>query len=94
MTLYLKSALSRLEIKAQVLHALVRRGRWGSNYIPKDAIINWLGNKVLDNGKSVSKAIDELIQDRLIWSKKKGEVISLNPHRSLEINDYIDKYVD
>jgi len=92
-TLNMKVAISRLEIKAQILNILERRGCWGSCQIPKDTIINWLGKKVLDNGKSVSKVIDDLWQDRLIWYHNKQETISLNPHRKQEIYDYIDKYI-
>lgn len=83
--------MSVKEIKEEVLYRLFRRGSWGHSYSSRQKIEKWISSQVKNNGKNVSKVIDELIQDLIILPYKKGETISLNPRRKKEIMDIISK---
>jgi len=83
--------LSSDELKAAILHKIVRQGRAGAHYYPVQSIVNQLGKKILKNGKSVKKAIKDLINDGLLLSQKKGNTVSANPHRMPEILKFIEE---
>jgi len=80
------------EIEAEVLHRLFRRGSWGSNYTPVSSLKGWLGSQIKRDGKEVEKAIKRLQNKWLVFLHKGGETVSLNPHRSSEIMEFIDEY--
>jgi hypothetical protein len=79
------------EIKASILEFLIKKGRWGAHYFPKDTLIRWIGKKVKRNGKKVKVCLMELVKQGYVLTYKKGETISLNPTKSKEIIDYIEK---
>jgi len=79
------------EIKADILNRLFRRGCWGARYMPKDTLVNQLAKYTKKDGKRVKRLIDELIQNRYILIHKKGETISLNPAKSMEIVQFIKR---
>jgi len=91
-----KTSLKEEEIKADILNKLVRRGCWGSVPLPLDSLVNWLSQQVerkynLKDGKRVRKAVRKLLNEGLLRPHKKGKAISLNPKRSGEIQEYIEK---
>jgi hypothetical protein len=81
------------EIKAEVCWRLKRRGCWGARYMPVDAFVDWLGKLVKDDGKRVRVAIDELVGEGILLSHKKRRTVSLNPHRSREVEALIEEYL-
>ena len=85
--------MSLEEIKAEVCWRLKRRGCWGAKYMPVDALVDWLGNLVKDDGKRVHAAIDELVMDGVLFSHKKRRTVSLNPHRGRDVEALIEKYL-
>lgn len=50
-----------------------------------------LAKRVKKDGKRVKIAIKLLIKERYIWTHKKGETVSLNPAKSMEIVEYIER---
>jgi len=83
--------LSDDEIKADILNRLLRRGCWGAKYMPKETFVNWLAKRVKRNGKRIKRLMRELIQNRYLLVHKKGETVSLNPAKSMEIVQYIER---
>ena len=79
------------ELKAEIMYRLQRKGCWGKVYLPVDALVKWLGNKIKRNGKRARKLIDELVQDGYVGRYKKGETIYLNFSRRNEIMKYIEE---
>jgi len=80
------------QIKALILNYLLRRKRWGGNYYNKQKLVRYLGQDVLDDGKEVTRCLDELIRDRWINQRKKRKTISLNPSLTRVIPEYIDRH--
>ena len=85
--------LSDDELKADVMYKLMRRCCWGGKYIPADSLVRWLSKRVKKNGKRGRNIIEQLINEGLLISHKKGKTISLNPARSGEIREFIRKYI-
>jgi len=85
--------LSDEEIMALVLNFLLTRGRWGGRYYNRQRLTRYLGIRVLKDGKKVDKCLNQLIKDSLVWQSKKGATVSLNPHRSVEISSFIDRFL-
>ncbi len=85
--------MSLEEIKAEVSWRLKRRGCWGARYMPVDALVDWLGKLIKDDGKKARLAIDELVGDGLLITHKKRRTVSLNPHRSHDIEVIIAKHL-
>ncbi len=81
------------EIKADILNKLVRRGCWGSRYLPLDSLVHWISKKIKNNGKRIRRLIRELIKNGYIIPHKGGRTISLNPVYSREIIEYIEKHI-
>lgn len=79
------------QLRAEILHFLLQKGRWGAHYFPLDTMVNWLGRNVKKNGKRVERTIKNLVKDSYLLVHKKGGTISLNPARSREIHEYIEK---
>ena len=79
------------EIKADLMNRLLRRNCWGARYLPLATLVNWLSRKVRRNGRRVRDAVDQLIKEGYLISHKKDATISLNPARSKEIVEYIEK---
>jgi len=87
----MKTELTEEQIAAYILQILKDRACWGSRYMPLDTIVNWLAKRVKKNGKRVKAVIKMLTKERYIWIHKKGETISLNPTKSMEIVEYIER---
>lgn len=81
------------QIKALILNYLLRRKRWGGKYYPKQKLVRYLGQDVLNDGKDVTRRLDELIKDRWVFHGKKRKTISLNPSLTREIPDFIDQHI-
>jgi len=79
------------QLRAAIMEFLRQKGRWGAHYFPVDTLINWLGRKVKKNGKRVERAIKNLVKEGYLFAHKKGGTVSLNPARSREIYEYIEK---
>jgi hypothetical protein len=54
-------------------------------------MVNWLGRKVKKNGKRVERMIKNLVKEDYLFVHKKGKTISLNPARSRDISEFIEK---
>ena len=81
--------LTDKQVREAVMQLLVKKGRWGAHYLPLDTVVNWLGKKVLRNGKRVGSAIKDLVKEGYLFLHKKGRTISLNPSKSSEILDLL-----
>ena len=79
--------------KGDGLNFLLTRGRWGGRYYNRQRLTRYLGIRVLKDGKKVDKCLNQLIKDSLVWQSKKGATVSLNPHRSVEISSFIDRFL-
>jgi hypothetical protein len=89
----MQEELSDEQIRADIMSTLLRKNCWGAKYLPVDTIINWLGKHVKRDGKRVEKIIKEMTKEGYLFVHKKGGTISLNPSRSREIAEYIQKYL-
>ncbi len=85
------SMLSDEQIKADIMYRLSRKDCWGARYLPTDTIVHWMGKHIKRNGKRVEGMIKELVKEGYLFVHKKGGTISLNPSRSREIAEYIQK---
>lgn len=79
------------QLRAAIMQFLMQKGRWGAHYFPVDTMVNWLGRKVRKNGKRVERTIKNLVKEDYLLVHKKGGTVSLNPARSREIQEYIEK---
>ncbi len=79
------------QLKASILEFLKQKVCWGARYFPLDTMVNWMGRKIKRDGKRVQRAIKDLVSEGYLLVHKKGGTISLNPARSREIQEYIEK---
>ena len=88
-----KRELSEQEIKADLMHRLLRKHCWGAKYLPLDTIIRWMSSKIKRNGRRIQRAVRQLVNDRYLILHKRGKTVSLNPTKSREIVEFIRKFV-
>jgi hypothetical protein len=81
------------EIKVDIMNKLLRKGCWGAKYLPVDTLINWFAKKVKKDGKMVRKIVKELVDEGYLLLHKNGQTVSLNPTKSREITDYIERLI-
>jgi len=79
------------KIKADVMNRLLRRNCWGARYLPLVTLVNWLSKKVKKDGKRVRHAVNQLVKEGYLITHKGGATISLNPAKSREIVEYINR---
>jgi len=79
-------------IKADIMHRLMRKGCWGAKYLPVDTLIRWLSKKIKRDGKRVRRVVKQLVKHGYVIQHKKGRTISLNPSRSREIKEFIERF--
>lgn len=79
------------QLKAAIMEFIQKKGRWGAHYYPIDTLINFLGRKIRKDGKRVKQSIKDLVNDGYLLVHKRGETVSLNPARSKEIMDFVDR---
>ncbi|MBI3023105.1 MAG: hypothetical protein HYY68_05175 [Thaumarchaeota archaeon] len=79
------------QLKAAIMEFILKKGRWGAHYYPIDTLVNFLGRKIRKDGKRVKAAIRVLVNDRYLLVHKRGDTISLNPARSKEIMDLLNR---
>lgn len=84
--------MEKKEIQAEVLWKLKRRKCWGRKYLPVDSLVSWIGNLVKDNGKSVRRAIEDLIKKGILIPHKKGDTVSLNTRAKKEIYQILNEF--
>ena len=89
----MKRDYSDEELKALILNFIMRKDRWGEHYFPIDAMSNWLGQVVKNNGKNVRKKIKELAHDGHLILHKGNTTASLNPQAKQQIMEFIDRYL-
>lgn len=82
------------KIKADVMNRLFRRNCWGARYLPVDTLVNWLAKRVRKNGKRIRRIIRMLINDGYLLLHKRGKTVSLNPTKSKEVLDYIERVIE
>ena len=78
-------------VKAVVLDKLFKRGCWGGRYMPLDSLVRWLSRRVKRDGRRVREAIKQLVKDGYVILHKRGRAISLNPVKSREIAEFIER---
>lgn len=91
LSVLMSSDLTDDQIKADLMYRLLRKNCWGAKYLPLDTLVNWIGGHVKRNGKRVRRCVDELNKDGYLIAHKKGETVSLNPTRSKEISEFVDR---
>jgi hypothetical protein len=84
-----KRALSNEQIKADILNRLVNSEAFGRYHIPFDQMKNWVQNRIMRNGKKVSKCIEDLVRAGLVIRSAR-DTIYADQHRLDEIFAYID----
>jgi len=82
------------QIKAIIMDKLRKRGCWGGKYTPLDSLVRWIGRKLKRNGKKVKNAIKQLAGEGYLLLHKKGRAVSLNPAKSREIVDFIERVIE
>ena len=82
---------SNEQIKADIINRLLRRDCWGAKYFPLDTLTNWLSKQIKKNGKRIQEAVKQLVNEGYPMLHKKGTTISLNPTRSKEIIEFIER---
>ena len=85
--------LSEQEIKADLMHRLLRKHCWGARYLPLDTIIRWMSGKIKRNGRRIQRAVRQLVNEGYLMLYKRGKTVSLNPTKSREIVEFIRKFV-
>jgi len=88
-----KRELSEQEIKADLMHRLLRKHCWGAKYLPLDTIVRWMSGKIKRNGRRIQRAVRQLVNEGYLMLHKKGKTASLNPTKSREIVEFIRKFV-
>lgn len=73
------------------MRKLRNRGCWGARYTALDTLVRWLSRRIKRNGRRVRRAIRALIHDGYLLLHKRGATVSLNPARSREIIEFIEK---
>jgi hypothetical protein len=89
-----KREMADPEIKADVMNRLLRRNCWGAKYLPKDTLVNWLAKRVKSIGKRVRNLIKALVNEGYLLLHKGGKTASLNPVRSRDIIEYIERMIE
>ena len=88
-----KRELSEQEIKADLMHRLLRKHCWGAKFFPLDAIIRWMSGKIKRDGRRIQRAVRQLVNEGYLILHKRGKTVSLNPTKSREIVEFIRKIV-
>jgi len=83
--------LTDREVKASILEFLVKKGRWGTHYFPTETLVNWFSKKVKRDGKRVRRCLRDLVNEGYVLLHKRGKTVSLNPRRSIEIRELLEK---
>lgn len=86
-----KREISDQEIKADITYRLFRRHCWGAKYLPFITLINWLSKQIKKNGKRIQRVVRQFVNEGYLLVHKRGETVSLNPTRSKEIKEFIEK---
>jgi len=81
------------QIMADLLNKLYRRGCWGGRYVPPESLRGWVSSGIKRNGKRVTKLITELQRKRLIYTHKRGGVISLQSDKQVDIKNFMDEHL-
>jgi len=81
------------EVKADILHRLLRRGCWGARYFPVETLVRWMGRKIDRDGKRVRRLIKQMVKEEYLLIHKGGKTISLNPTKRIEIIQYIKRFI-
>ncbi len=84
-----KKELTDKQIKAYILRKLKNRYCWGGKYKPLTSVVSWVDGKIKRNGKRARKLIDELVKERYLLAKKRGNTLSLNPKAKNKIYSLI-----
>ena len=85
--------LSDKQIKADLMHRLLRRCCWGSRYLPLETLVRWIGSRIKRDGRKVQKAVRQLVNEGYLILHKKGKTVSLNPAKSREITEFLRKFL-
>jgi len=65
-----KRELSEQEIKADLMHRLLRKHCWGARYLPINTIIRWMSGKIKRNGRRIQRAVRQFVNDDASYSTK------------------------
>ncbi|MBI4258538.1 MAG: hypothetical protein HY619_06250 [Thaumarchaeota archaeon] len=89
----MSAELTEDQIRADVMYRLLRKNCWGAKYLPVDTLVNWIGKQVKRDGKRVTRIIDDLHKEAYLLMHKRGETVSLNPARSKEITQFVERNI-
>ncbi len=89
----MSAELTEDQIRADVMYRLLRKNCWGAKYLPVDTLVNWIGKQVKRDGKRVTRIIDDLHKEAYLLMLKRGETVSLNPARSKEITQFVERNI-
>lgn len=82
------------KLRAQILHYLWMQGSWSEFYTNYDRMRRRLSKVVKNNGKNITKQIEELVRWRWVLPRKNWDTISLNPIYKLSIKQYVVQHLD
>jgi len=85
------SELTDTQLRAAIMEFLIKKGRWGAHYFPLDTMTNFMARKIRGNGKLIWRTVRDLVKERYLFLHKRGETVSLNPSRSKEIMEYVER---
>jgi len=80
------------QIKADLMNRLLRKHCWGAKYLPLITLINWISKQVKD-GKRIQRVVKQLVNEGYLMLHKGGATVSLNPTRSKEIIEFVERVV-
>jgi len=88
--------LTDSEVAATILDKLARKNKWGAAHTSSDKIVRRISRKIRGKGKRVRKVLKGLIKDGYVLKKITGYglEISLNPHKSREITEIIERLLN
>jgi uncharacterized protein YdcH (DUF465 family) len=89
-----KREFTDIELQAQILYSLYVHAKWSEIYTSYDSFKRRLSNVVNNNGKNTDKQVKSLVKQRLVFFRKNGNTIALNPYAKLTIKEIIRKNLD
>ncbi len=82
-----KRVFTDLELQAQILFSLYVHGKWSEIYTNYTKFKKRVSSAVKNNGKNTNKQVTRLAKERLIFFRKNGDAIALNPYAKNTIKE-------
>lgn len=78
-----------MELQAQILYSLYVQGKWSEIYTNYTRFKKRVSSAVKNNGKNTDNQVRKLIKERLVFFRKNGDTIALNPYAKNTIKERI-----